>query len=119
MVGNFVSCRRISGAANAIFDLETDHLPPQMTIFNIVFPFLIHFFTVPPLNIYYFASTASASSNVKPDASQTEATFTNDVGFATVYRKIYCGKFLTSSNQALRYIRMCIRIRNTLIVCLM
>ena len=34
----------------------------------------------------------------------------HDVGFPTVYRGIYCRKFLTLYNQTLRYICKCIRI---------
>ena len=34
----------------------------------------------------------------------------HDFGFSTVYRGIYCLKFLTLSNQTSRYIRKCIRI---------
>ena len=36
--------------------------------------------------------------------------------FPTVYRRIYCRKFLTLSNQTSRYKRMCIRMCNWLIV---
>ena len=46
---------------------------------------------------------------VKPNASQWDATLRDDVGFATVYRRIYRRKFLTLSNQTSRYIRECIR----------
>ena len=54
--------------------------------------------------------TTSAVSCVKPNASQWEATLRDDVGFATVYRRIYRCKFFTLSNQTSRYIRECIRI---------
>ena len=60
--------------------------------------------------MYYFASIASASSNVKPDVSQSKATFNNNVGLATVYCRIYCRIFVTLSNQTPRYIRKWIRI---------
>ena len=40
--------------------------------------------------MYYFASIASALSNVKPYFSQSEVTFHNDVGFVTIYGRIYC-----------------------------
>ena len=41
--------------------------------------------------------------------SQWKATVRNDVEFATVYRRIYCRKFMTLSNQASRCICKCIR----------
>ena len=46
----------------------------------------MHVFTFSPFKAYLFTHVASASSNAKPDASQSEATFYNDDGFATVYR---------------------------------
>ena len=60
--------------------------------------------------MYYLHKTTSAVSCVKPNASQWEATLRDDVGFATVYRRIYRRRFLTLSNQTSRYIRECIRI---------
>ena len=59
--------------------------------------------------MYYLHKTLSAVSCVKPNASQWEATL-RDVGFATVYRRIYPRKFLTLSNQTSCHIRECIRI---------
>ena len=43
--------------------------------------------------MYYLHKTTSASSCVKPNASQWEVTLRDDVGFATVYRRIYRRKF--------------------------
>ena len=60
--------------------------------------------------MYCLHKTTSAVSCVKPNASQWEATLRDDVGFATVYCRIYRRKFLTLSNQTSRYIRECIRI---------
>ena len=60
--------------------------------------------------MYYLHKTTSAVSCVKSNASQWEATLRDDIGFATVYRRIYRRKFLTLSNQTSRYIRECIRI---------
>ena len=59
--------------------------------------------------MYYLHKATSAVSCVKPNASQWEATLRDDVGFPTVYRRIYRRKFLTLSNQTSRYIRKCIR----------
>ena len=75
------------------------HAMPAALLFNTVSLILMHFFTFSHFKVFYFAPTASASSNVKPDVSQTEVTFHNDVGFATVYSWIYCRNFLALSNQ--------------------
>ena len=61
--------------------------------------------------MYYLHKTTSAVSCVKPNASQWEATLRDDVGFATVYCRIYHRKFLTLSNQTSCYIPECIRIQ--------
>ena len=70
----------------------------------------MHLFIFSIKKMYYLHKTTSAVSCVKPNASQWEATLRDDVGFATVYRRIYRRKFLTLSNQTSRYIRECIRI---------
>ena len=108
MVRNFILGWRSSGA------VKCNLLPYNWRFtspYNFqVIPILIHFFTLTPLKVYYFAPTTSASSNVKPDASQSKAMFHNDIRFATVYHRIYCQKFFRLSNQTSRYICMCIRI---------
>ena len=70
----------------------------------------MHLFIFSVKIMYYLHKTTSAVSCVKPNASQWEATLRDDVGFATVYHRIYRRKFLTLSNQTSRYIRECIRI---------
>ena len=80
-----------------------------MTNFNAVIPILMHLFIFPVEKLYYFHKATSAVSCVKPNASQREATLRDDVGFPTVYRRIYRRKFLTLSNRTSRYIRKCIR----------
>ena len=55
--------------------------------------------------MYYLHKMTSAVSCIKSNASQWEATLRDDVGFPTVYRRIYRRKFLTLSNQTSRYIR--------------
>ena len=70
----------------------------------------MHLFIFSVEKMYCLLKTTSAVSCVKPNASQWEATLRDDVGFATVYRRIYRRKFLTLSNQTSRYIRECIRI---------
>ena len=61
--------------------------------------------------MYYMHKATSAVSCVKPNASQWEAMLRDDIGFLTVYRRIYHRKFFTLSNQTMRYICKCIRIR--------
>ena len=75
----------------------------------------MHLFILSIEIMYYLHKTTSAVSCVKPNASQWEATLRDDVGFATVYRRIYRHKFLTLSNQTSRYIRECIRMLNSFI----
>ena len=48
-------CDRPAQVVNAISDHKSEDLPPQMTIFNIVIPILMHFFTFSPVKVYYFA----------------------------------------------------------------
>lgn len=110
MVANFVLRRRASGAIKRI-------LGPQIPndIFNTVIPILMICITLLSFKLYYFVPIASAFSNVKSEFRQLEVTFHNDVGFATVYRRIYCRKFSASSNQISLYttcISKCIRILN-------
>ena len=59
----------------------------------------------------YTSSDHCDASCIKPLASciyslvnQWKATLRNDVGFPTVYRRIYCRKFMTLSNQTSRRI---------------
>ena len=93
---------------NAICDHKTEYLHPQMTFFNTDSHFDAYLLVF-PLKLHYFTPTASTASDVKPDVSQRKATLRNDVGFPTVYCRIYCRKFLTSSSQTSRYIHSCIR----------
>ena len=79
----------------------------------------MHLFIFSIEKMFCLHKTTSAVSCVKPNASQWEATLRDDVGFATVYRRIYRRKFLTLSNQTSRYIRECIRMLDEwqLIIC--
>ena len=68
--------------------------------------------------MYFVTPIRPASAScIKPLASciyslvnQWKATLRNDVGFPSVYRRIYCRKFMTLSNQTSRCICKCIRI---------
>ena len=68
---------------HAFCDHKNDNSLPQMTVFEIVIPILMHLVTLSLLNMYCFAPTASVLNIVKPDVSQSKATFHKDVGFAT------------------------------------
>ena len=64
---------------------------PQMTNLNAVIPILMHLFifSFEKKKMYYLHKATSGVSCVKPNASQWEATLRDDVGFPTVYRRIY------------------------------
>ena len=99
----------------------SDDIPPQMKILNMDIPILLqyqHFPFKKTVKMYFVALIRpAAASCIKPLASciyslvnQWKVTLRNDVGFPTVYRRIYCSKFMTLSNQTSRCICMCIRI---------
>ena len=81
-----------------------------------------HFPFKKTLKMYFVALIRpAAASFIKPLAcciyslvNQWKATLRNDVGFPTLYRRIYCRKFMTLSNQTSRCICKCIRIRGLL-----
>ena len=67
--------------------------------------------------VLFLRLRTAAASCIKPLASciyslvnQWKATLRNDVGFPTVYHRIYCRKFLTLSNQTSHHKLKCIRI---------
>ena len=93
MVGTFVLWQHPRGAVKSNLRPKTDNLPRQMTIFNTVIPILVHFFTFLPFKVNYFAPSVSAFGIVKPNISQSQAAFHNDVGFATVYCRIPVANF--------------------------
>ena len=76
----------------------SDDIPPQMKILNMVIPILMHFCSL--------ISNWSVASRIKPQGDVID----NIKLFPTAYRRIYCRKFLTLSNQTSRYKRKCIRI---------
>ena len=106
-----------------IIERISDEIPPQMKILNMVIPILMHYqhFPFKKNSEMYFVALIrpAAASCIKPLASciyslvnQWKATLRNDFGFPTVYRRIYCRKFMTLSNQTSRCIFKCIRIKN-------
>ena len=97
-----------------------DDIPPQMKILNMVIPILMHYQHFPfkkTVKIYFVALIPpAAASCIKPLASciyslvnQWKVMLRNDVGFPTVYCRIYCRKFMTLSNQTSHCICKCIR----------
>ena len=103
----------------------SDDIPPQIKILNMVIPILMHYQHFPfkkTVKMYFVALIRPAAvSCIKPLASciyslvnKWKATLRNDVGFPTVYRRIYCRKFMTLSNQTSRCICKCIRMSNVL-----
>ena len=100
-------------------------MPPQMKILNMVIPILMHyqhFLFKKTMKMYFVALIRpAAASCIKPLASciyslvnQWKATLRNDVGFPTVYRRIYCRKIMTLSNQTSRCICKCISIKDSI-----
>ena len=89
-----------------ISECKSDDIPPQMRILNMVIPILKRF--------YSFVSNWSVASRIKPQKGvrhPTKCDVINDFKlFPTVYRRIYCRKFLTLSNQISCYKIKCIRI---------
>ena len=99
-----------------ISDRIYDDIPPQMKKKNeYSYPHSNVLFNFYTSKTPYFVQTVSVVSDVNHYVDQSLATLLltseNDVGFPTVYRRIYCRKFLTLSNQTSRYIHKCIRIR--------
>ena len=88
--------------SESIFD--DIHVSLQKKILNMVIPILRHF--------YSFVSNWSFASHIKPHVIHpTKCDVIDDVKlFPTIYRKMYCSKILTLSNQAPRkkskYIRI-------------
>ena len=91
-----------------ISDRISEDIPPQMKIFNMLIPILMCFYNL--VSNWSFASCIKLHKGVR---HPTKNDVINDVKlFSTVhvYRRIYCRKFLTLSNQTSRYKSKCIRI---------
>ena len=65
---------------------KTEFATIKPTIYLPKLQLLIQLFSFPFFKVHYAAITAKTSSKVKPDISQSESTFHNDLGFATKYR---------------------------------
>ena len=83
-----------------ISDRISDDIPPQMKILNTAIPILMR------LELERWKPHKTARH-------QTRCDVINDVKlFPTVYRRIYCRKFLTLSNQTSLFKIKCIRTAN-------
>ena len=114
-VGNLVLRRRVSGAVKRDFRTYIRRYTSPNENFEYGYPHcksLLSFsHQKDSENVLCCAYTSSDASCIKPLASciyslvnQWKATLRNDVGFLTVYRRIYCRKFMTLSNQTSRCI---------------
>ena len=85
----------------------SDNITPQMKILNTVISVLMRF--------YILVSNLSVASHKKPHKGvchPTKCDVINDVKlFPTVFRRIYCRKFLVLFKQMSRNRSLCIRIR--------
>ena len=82
-----------------IYERLSYNIPPQKKILNMVIPILMRFYSI--------VSNYSDANHVKPQKGvrhRNKNYIINDVKlFLTVYRGIYCRKFLTLSNQTSHY----------------
>ena len=108
-VGNLVLRRRVSGAVKRDFRTYIRRYTSPNENFEYGYPHSNALLTFSlqkySEDILYCAYMSSDNSCIKPLAShiyslvnQWKATLRNDVGFPTVYRRIYCRKFMTLSN---------------------
>ena len=120
-VGNLVLRRRVSGAVKRDFRTYIRRYTSPNENFEYGYPHSNALLTFPlkkTVKMYFVATKRpAAASCIKPLASciyslvnQWKATLRNDVGFPTVYRRIYCPEFMTLSNQKSCCICKCIRI---------
>ena len=84
-----------------ISDSISQNIPSHTFPLNAVIPIQMHLFIFSIEKMYYLHKATSAVSCVKPNASQWEASC-DDIGFPTVYRRIYHRKFFSLSNQTAR-----------------
>ena len=109
-VGNFVLRRRVSGAVKHDFRTYIRRYTSPNDKFEYGYPHsnvLFNIFTSKPGICF---KNISYMSDVYPLRWPIISDVAHDVGFPTVYRGIYCRKFLTLSNQTSRFICKCIRI---------
>ena len=89
-----------------IFECISHDIPPQTKILNMVIPILKHFYS-----IVSNLDVVSHKKQHKGVRHPTKCDIINDIKLLkTVYRRIYCRKVLTLSNQTLRNKSKSIRI---------
>ena len=102
-VGNLVLWRRASGAVKRDFRMYIQRYTSPNENFEYGYPH--------SNALLQFELKLVCCKPYKAARHPTKCDVTNDVKlFLTVYRRIYCCKFLTLSNQTSRYKLMCIRI---------
>ena len=115
-VGNLVLRRRGSGAVKRDFRTYIRRYTSPNVKFEYGYPHYNALLTFSlqkdSENVLCCAYTSSDASCIKPLASCIYSPVNNDVGFPIVYRRIYCRKFMTLSNQTSRCICKCIKIEN-------
>ena len=110
IVGKFVLRRHLSGAVERNLRPYNRWYISQNENFEYGYPHSNALFNIYSSKAQHFAPNWSFVNNVKQLRQPITRAVTYDVGDPTVYRRIYWRKFLTSSNQTLRYIRKFIRI---------
>ena len=105
-VENLVLRRRLSGAVKRDFRTYIRRYTSQNENSEYGYPHSNALLTFDSENVLCCAYTSSDASCIKPLASciyslvnQRKATLRNDVGFPTVYRRTYCRKLMTLTNQ--------------------
>ena len=119
-VGNSVLRRRVSGALKRDFRTyiwrytsPNENFENGNPHYNALLTFSLQkdkeMYFVPPIRPVAASCIKLLANCIYSLVNQWKATLRNDVGFPTVYRRIYCRKFMTLSNQRSRCICKCIR----------
>ena len=112
--------RRVSGAVKRDFRTYIRRYTSPNENFEYGYPHsnaLLIFFLKNTVKLYFVAPIRpAAASCIYSLVSQWKAKLRNDVGFPTVYRRLYCRRFMTLSNQTSRYICKCIRMQCNMLV---
>ena len=111
-VGNFVLRPRVSGAVKHNFRPYIRRYTAPNAKFEYGYPQSNVLFNIYKSKPGICLKNISCISDVYSLRCPIISDFAYDVGFPTVYRGIYCLKFLTLSNQTSRYICKCIRMNS-------
>ena len=110
-IGNFVLWRPVSCAVKHGFRPYIRQYTSPNENFEYGYPHSYVLFNFYTWKTLYFVQNVSFVSDVNHYVDQSLATLLLTFGFLIVYRRIYCRKFLTLSNQTSCYIHKCIRIK--------